>query len=46
MDQSLPLEERFRAQLKLCRDAAQLGPHPHPQPLRSDRPSARVSTAS
>ena len=42
MDQSKPIEERFRAQLKLAAHAAQLGQDPHPQPLRSHRPSARL----
>ena len=42
MDKTLPLEERFRAQLKLAAAAAQLGHDPHPQPLRGHRPSARL----
>ena len=40
MDQKKPIEERFRAQLKLAA-AAQFGQDPHPQPLRNHRPSAR-----
>ena len=39
MDQKKPIEERFRAQLKL---AAQFGQDPHPQPLRNHRPAARL----
>ena len=46
MDQSKPLEERFRAQLKLRRCRAIRRQDPHPQPLRSDRPSARRTIAS
>ena len=41
-DESLPLEERFDARLKLAEAAAQLVADPHPQPLRGHRPSARL----
>ena len=41
-DKTKPMEERFAATLKLAEAAAQLVGHPHPQPLRDDRPSARL----
>ena len=41
-DKSKPVEERFAATLKLAEDAAQFVGHPHPQPLRNDRPAARL----
>jgi hypothetical protein len=42
MDQSQPMEERFRAQLKLSALPRNSAQDPHSQPLRSDRPSARI----
>ena len=42
MDQSKPIEERFRAQLKLAAMPRNRRQDPHPQPLRSHRPSARL----
>ena len=36
----------LRGDAEACRAAAQLVADPHPQPLRNDRPAARVSTAS
>ena len=41
-DKSRPVEERFAATLEARRNAAQLVGDPHPQPLRTDRPAARL----
>ena len=41
-DKKLPIEDRFAAGLKLAAIAAQFGAEPHPQPLRDDRPAARL----
>ena len=41
-DQSKPVEERFKATLKLARTAPQLVRHPAAQPLPADGPSACV----
>ena len=41
-DKSKPVEERFRRDAEARRDAAQFVGHPHPQPLRIDRPAARL----
>ena len=45
-DKDLPVEERFAATLKLAELPRNSSPHAHPQSLRADRPSARLSTAS
>jgi hypothetical protein len=42
LDESLPLEERFDARLKLAQAAAQLRARPGAQPLRNHRPPARL----
>ena len=41
-DLTKPSEERFAARLKLAAVAAQLGPLPHPQPVRADGACARL----
>ena len=41
-NQDLPMEQRFKAQLKLAAPAPQLLGHPFAQPLRTDRSSACV----
>ncbi len=45
-NESLSLEERFEARLKLAEAAAQLRAEPHPQPLRGDRAVRAPSIAS
>ena len=41
-DESLPLEERFEARLKLAKLPRNSAADPHPQPLRGHGPSARL----
>ena len=41
-DDTRPMEERFEARLQARRASAQRRDHPGAQPLRGDRPSARL----
>ena len=41
-DKNRPMEERFAATLKLAELPRNSSPDAHPQPLRGDRPAARL----